>query len=95
MGHWPYYAHPDPKVLPIRWLLEVAELVLLAGIISVAAIPFGYGIYRAVTKWRTIDVQPHGMALGLYCVGTTLWIADIAAEFADLPWHSLAGWVLD
>ena len=95
VGHWPYYAHPDPKDLPLRGLVYVADIILLIGLVTVVLVPIVYGAYRTKAAWSKVQVPPHRAAVGLYCFGALSWVADVAAEFANLPWKSLAGWVAD
>ena len=95
VGHWPYYAHPDPKNLPWPELVNVAMMIVLAGMASVVIVPLSYAVYRSVAAWRGIRIGPHGKVILIFCIGALLWIGDVAAEFADLPWRSLAGWVAD
>ena len=95
LGHWPYYAHPDPKELPHRVLLNVTSAVFLAGVAAILLIPFGYLVWRAVAAWRKKPVPPHRRPVVWYMTGTALWVLDLAAEFTSLPWSSNIGWLLD
>ncbi len=95
VGHWPYYAHPDPKELPLSYLLSAVSWILLLGLASVILIPLGYGTCRLIARWRKTPFAVHRAAVGFYLAGAILWTADISAEFTRLPWKSLAGWVID
>src|SRR6478736_1227547 len=93
VGHWPYYAHPDPKELPHRDLLRLASAVFLVGALSVTAIPVGYLVWRAMAIWRKKPTLPHRKPVVLYLAGVALWGLDFAAEFTAVPWTSTIGWV--
>jgi len=95
LGHWPYYAHPDPKELPGPSFVTIAGLVVLLGLLSVIVLPFGYGIYRAIAAWKKHPVTSQTKPVLLYCAGAALWVLDVAPEFMRLPWSSLASWVMD
>jgi hypothetical protein len=95
IGHWPYYAHPDPKELPNHLLLQIASMVFLIGALSVVLIPLGYLSWRAVAIWRKVSVSPHSSCVVLYLVGLALWALDLTADFTDVPWKSTISWILD
>src|SRR5688572_6312001 len=59
IGHWPYYAHPDPKELPHRELLSIMTAVFLVGVGSVILVPVGYPVWRGVMTWRKKPAAPH------------------------------------
>jgi hypothetical protein len=95
LGHWPHYNHPDPKRLYGPLLMGVAGVTMLLGLLSVVALPCGYGIYRAVMAGSKRPVISAAKPAWVYGAGATLWILDITAEFTRLPWPSLAGWIMD
>jgi hypothetical protein len=95
LGHWPYYAHPDPKELPHRALLNIASVAFLAGLFSLLVIPLGYGVWRGVLTWRKQAATPHHGPLAWYSAGLALWVLDLVAEFSRVPWTSNIGWLLD
>jgi hypothetical protein len=95
IGHWPYYAHPDPTELPHRLLLKITSVVFWVGVLSVMLIPVGYLLWRAVAIWKKRSVPPHRKPVVLYLVGVALWALDFAAEVTDVPWTSTISWLLD
>lgn len=95
IGHWPYYAHPDPKELPHRVLLDIASAVFLAGLLSVISIPAGYLLWRAVASWQKRPVPPHRTPVVLYLTGVAVWVLDLIAEFTRVFWSSNIGWLMD
>jgi hypothetical protein len=95
IGHWPYYAHPDPKELPNRSLLSIASVMFLMGALSVIVIPFAYSLWRVVAVWRKWPISPHRAPVVLYLAGLAFWSLDYVAVFADLPWTSTISWLLD
>ena len=95
IGHWPYYAHPDPKELPHRVLLHITSAVFLIGALSVMLIPAGYLLWRAVASWKKRPVPPHRTPVVLYLTGVALWVLDLLAEFTRVFWSSNIGWLMD
>jgi len=95
IGHWPYYAHPDPKELPHRALLSITSAVFLLGVSSMIFVPVGYLVYRVVAAARKKAISPHRGPAVLYLTGAALWVLDFAAEFTALPWSSNISWLLD
>jgi hypothetical protein len=95
IGHWPYYAHPDPKELPHRVLLNIATFAFLVGICSVIIVPVGYLIWRMVMAWRKKPAPPHRRPVLWYLAGVALWVLDSVAEPAAMPWTSNISWLLD
>ena len=95
IGHWPYYAHPDPSELPLPSLGNVVLLTTLAGLLSVLLLPVLYGSYRALAAWRKWPISPSRKAVGLYAIGAALWSLDVTFEFVNGPLPSLAGWIFD
>jgi hypothetical protein len=95
VGHWPYYAHPDPKELPARVLLQVTAIIMLVGALSLVAIPVGYAGWRTVMHLRRRPIPKHGTAILFYVAGAALWLVDFAALHGRVPWHSIISWILD
>ena len=95
IGHWPYYAHPDPKDLPGPTLLRIVSGAMAVSLAMVVALPIGYAIRRAVAAWKKQSLAPHPAPLLIYGAGALVWILDLAAEFTPLPWSSLTSWMLD
>ena len=95
IGHWPYYAHPDPSELPHRVLMQIMTVVFLAGALSVILIPAGYLLWRIVASWTKRPVPPHRTPVVFYLSGVALWGLDFLAEFTDVFWTSNIGWLLD
>jgi hypothetical protein len=95
VGHWPYYAHPDPKELPHRTLLHVAAIVMLIGALSVLLVPVGHVVWRLVQRLRHSEVREHRRWLLLYVVGMVIWILDCVSMFSRGPWHSIISWIVD
>jgi hypothetical protein len=95
VGHWPYYAHPDPKQLPVRALAFAATFILLVGAFALLLLPVGYAIWRLILKLKQQAAPNHRVWVILYAAGATFWIADYAALHRRLPWHSIINWILD
>jgi hypothetical protein len=95
VGHWPYYAHPDPKELPHRVLLHVTGAFMLVGAASLVLVPPGYGVWRAVTHLREGRTPKHRRWVWIYCAGATPWFLDWVAMVSRAPWHSVISWLLD
>lgn len=95
VGHWPHYAHPDPKELPHRVLLNLTSVVFLVGVGSVIFVPAGYLVWRGVAAWRKKAISPHRRPVAVYLTGVALWVLDFAAEFTAMPWTSNISWLLD
>jgi hypothetical protein len=95
VGHWPYYAHPDPKELPARMLLQVVAMVMLIGAASVVCLPVGYAIWRGVLGVRKTPAPRHRVWVLWYLVGAIIWLLDFGALHDRLPWHSVISWILD
>ena len=95
VGHWPYYAHPDPKELPLRALLNAVAIVMLAGALSLVLLPIVYGLWRLVVKLKHRAVPNHRTWLILYTTGAMIWIVDFTALHGRMPWHSILSWLLD
>lgn len=94
-GHWPYYAHPDPKQLPLDLLLYIVGVFMLVGALSLVLVPAGYGAWRMLSAVRKRPVAPHAVWIVVYCVGAVLWIADYSAVHTQAPWPSMIDWLLD
>lgn len=95
VGHWPYYAHPDPKQLPFRPLLRLVSLVTFAGVLSLLVLPVAYAVARTVAATRKQTLVLPQSTLPLYFTGTALWVADFVVLKAGGPWHSMLNWLLD
>ena len=98
IGHWPYYAHPDPKeLLSLRAVYLIASYATLLGVVSVVVLPACYAIFRTLAQWRKwrkwrFEKKPKGIIL--YSVGATLWILDFVLMFTHSRW-SLMSWIFD
>lgn len=95
VGHWPYYAHPDPKELPGRMLFQAVAIVMLIGVASVVCLPVGYTIWRCICVMRKAPPTRHRVWILWYLAGVSIWLLDYAAEHRRLPWHSVISWILD
>ena len=95
IGHWPYYAHPDPKELPVRALLDTVAIIMLVGALSLVLVPVGYAMWRLAVKLKHRAVPQHRVWVMLYVAGVTIWIVDFAALHGKTPWHSILSWILD
>ena len=95
VGHWPYYAHPDPKELPLRTLLYVVTIIMLIGALSVLLLPIGYAVWRLVLKLKDRAVPKHRTWVLLYAVGAAVWIIDFVGVRVRMPWRSLIEWMID
>ncbi|RXK55768.1 hypothetical protein ESB00_07745 [Oleiharenicola lentus] len=95
VGHWPYYAHPDPKELPLRPLSYAVALTSLAGILAVLALPIAYTVARGIAAWRKQPLTLRHGTLPLYFMGSALWVADFVVMKSGGPWHSLLSWIMD
>jgi hypothetical protein len=95
VGHWPYYAHPDPKELPARVPLTVGAFVMLIGAASLVCLPLGYGIWRIFLCLGKAPAAPHRAWVLWYLAGVSIWLLDFAAGHYWLPWHSTISWILD
>lgn len=95
VGHWPYYANPDPKVLPGRLLLNFIGIVMLIGVLSALLLPFGYATWRIVMHLRHRPLPKHGTWVWVYAAGLVIWILDLTALYEWMSWHSLISWIID
>jgi hypothetical protein len=95
VGHWPFYAHPDPKELPVRTLLHIVAIVMLIGALSVLLLPVSYTIWRSAMKLKDRTVPKHRTWVLLYAAGGIIWLLDFAAVHGRLPWRSLIDWIID
>jgi hypothetical protein len=95
VGHWPYYAHPDPKGLPVPALLTVAAIAMLVGSLSVLLLPLAYAGWRLVLRQKRRSLPAHRTWVWLYAAGAAVWIADFAALHGRMPYHSIVNWILD
>jgi len=94
VGHWPYYAQPDPKELPLRPLLSVVGYITAAGAMSVLVLPLMFAICRYYARWRNVHVsKQRRVPTILYLAGAALWIADLTLTFTDH--QSLVSWIID
>ena len=95
IGHWPYYAHPDPKDLPsLRTVYRAASYATLMGLVSVILLPVGHVMFRAFAAWRKWRIDQKTRGVALYCAGATLWIIDVVFGLTYSRW-SLISWVFD
>lgn len=93
-GHWPYYAHPDPKDLSGAVLSHVVMFATLMGLLSVLLVPAAFGVSRILAAWKRQDpltIEPG--AARMYLVGAIVWCIDLALMSADR--RSLTSWILD
>jgi hypothetical protein len=95
VGHWPYYAHPDPKELPHDLLLRITSIVFLIGVLSILLTPLVYVVWRTLAAWKKWSVPAQGGPMILYLTGVTMWVLDFSAEFTKVPWTSTISWLLD
>jgi hypothetical protein len=95
VGHWPYYAHPDPKELPHRVLLYITGIFFLVGIFSILLVPVGLLVGRVISARRNYASSPLQRATVLYLAGAALWLLDLAAVHTAMPWTSTIGWSID
>ena len=95
VGHWPYYAHPDPKELPLEFLLGAVAIVMLVGVAALLLIPIGYVAWRVAVAMRHQQIDARRKAVIVYSAGALLWVLDFAALHGDMPWHSTLNWLLD
>jgi hypothetical protein len=95
MGHWPYYAHPDPKELPRRVLLSIATVAFIVGALFLVLIPIAYAGWRGAASWRKRPTAPHRKTVLWYSAGLAVWVLDMIPEFTDAPWSSNISWLLD
>ncbi len=51
IGHWPYYAHPDPKELNMPIWLDVSAVGFLASALGAISIPAILGVASFV-EWK-------------------------------------------
>jgi hypothetical protein len=94
IGHWPYYAHPDPKELPFRPLMNVVVLTTFAGLLSVVGLPLLHSLHSLWQTWRKTERRPLSAGtLTFYLAGAVAWIADLTLTFADK--RSLTSWIFD
>ncbi|HEX2860434.1 MAG TPA: hypothetical protein VHN79_02295 [Lacunisphaera sp.] len=95
LGHWPYYANPDPKELRQSFLVNAVTIAMLLGALSLLLVPLGYAIWRAALRIRQLQTPPHRAFLAVYFVGLTVWVFDLMALHGGMPWHSIVDWLLD
>lgn len=95
VGHWPYYAHPDPKELPHKLLLGITGRVAAVGLISILLVPLGFLVRRLVGFIRKKPMPWPRQAKLFFLVGAVVWVLDLAAELSRLPWNSNMGWLAD
>jgi hypothetical protein len=94
VGHWPYYAHPDPKDLPGGSLVKVVTFTTLAGLASVVLIPAAFGFSRLVAAWQKKEsLTLQQSAARMYLFGAIVWCIDLGLKSAGR--HSLTSWILD
>ena len=95
VGHWPYYAHPDPKELPVQVLLHIATIIMLMGVLSVLLLPIVYAAWRLVMRLQHRPVLQDSVWVWVYVAGAIAWIIDFSALHGKMPWHSVISWILD
>jgi drug/metabolite transporter (DMT)-like permease len=95
IGHWPYYAHPDPKELGLPRMVTVVGLASLLGLLSIILLPCGYILARMVARWRQRPLVLSPGTLPLYFAGAALWLIDFTLMHTGGPWPSLLNWILD
>jgi hypothetical protein len=95
VGHWPYYAHPDPSELPYRLLGYITGVIFLAGAISILLLPVGLLIGRLIAAGRGDSSPSLHRSTVLYLAGAALWLTDFSAERTAVLWTSNIGWFID
>jgi hypothetical protein len=95
VGHWPYYAHPDPKELPHAALLTITWVVTAVGIFSIVLVPLGFLVRRLFGFIRKQPMPWPRWAKLLFLAGAAVWVLDISAELSRLPWSSNLSWLAD
>jgi hypothetical protein len=95
VGHWPHYAHPDPKELPHRALLTITSVVAAVGFFSMLLVPAGFLVRRLVGFIRKQPMPWAQRAKVFFLAGAAVWVLDFSAELSRLPWSSNLGWLAD
>lgn len=93
VGHWPYYAFPDPKDLPAGHLTTWLALLALVGFASVVFIPIGYAVFRASARWKSWQLPDQGGALTWYGIAAAPWLLDLVIAYFSR--YSLLSWIFD
>ena len=93
VGHWPFYAHPDPKDLPAGQLTALLGGLTLLGLASCVLIPVVYFIRRAATSSKKQQFQAAVSSITLFAVGAAIWAIDFT--LIHVGKHSLISWILD
>lgn len=95
VGHWPYYAHPDPKELAHRLPGYIAAVIFVAGALATLLLPFGLLVGRLIAAFRGNASSSLHRATALYLAGAALWLLDFSAEQTAVPWTSNIDWFVD
>ncbi len=95
VGHWPYYAHPDPGTLGLRSVGYAVAITMIVGALSVILLPIGYSFWHLVATLKHRAVPSHRKWTMLYAIGAMCWILDYAALHGWAPWHSIISWLVD
>lgn len=90
LGHWPYYAHPDPKDADLGWAFALESLLFDGAALVVLGMPFVLVVRYGVARWRN-EAWPARAALwslGAIACGAALWILDF-------QYGQFASWLID
>lgn len=92
VGHWPVYAHPDPKDLPNSAWRPILPWIVAGAVASVVLYPplAAVSLARAKLPAR-VWLREHGMGLTVFCLGVGLW----AIETSVRGERGLLSWLLD
>jgi hypothetical protein len=91
-GHWPYYAHPDPKGLPNGGLVAICLWPVLAAVFSLVVYPLWALLVFVRTKLENKRLAPEYLwSMAVFVLGVGMWVVE-----RFIPGHScLLVWLMD
>jgi hypothetical protein len=94
VGHWPSYANPDPKTLPVPCLGVTVGLLVLASIFLVPITPCVLGLVHLIARIRQ---KPLGGSLRIawaaWVIGLSVWVFEASRAIARRG--GLLDWIFD
>lgn len=90
IGHWPYYAHPDPKELGMPIWLAVSSYGFIASALGAFLIPSILALVHLLSRDKDAPKTKGAviLALVIYIIGVGLWVIDFSMG-------NFSNWVLD
>lgn len=85
IGHWPYYAHPDPKQLDAPFLHSITLFGFLLSFLAVVIAPLALVVAAFIDeKEPGIKKKIFFHTMAVYLLGISLWSLDISmGEFTN------------